>query len=202
MKTIVSTLAILGVSGATSDFGGKGNYGGSSPTFPQSPYFYSEINSMEYDSETDYQSRIVDDYDDMTDSASIMASSLVYEEGWFVSSQALMCSGGENPFLNTHDYNPLDHLDYSEEDFTDEDEDEDDEDDGHSSMLSNASVRRRTKAMADGTISGDQKSQSSSSTPPPSPVYYEQEIRLNKNPAASRAASSLKRTQAILSSSP
>jgi hypothetical protein len=70
----------------------------------------------------------------------IVSSSLLYssddEEGedCLVSSQAIMCHGG--------DLFPSSEFIYESDDEQEDEDDEDDEDDGHSSMLSNASLRR------------------------------------------------------------
>jgi len=108
--------------------------GGEGPSFTYSQTLSVDLSSSdggEY-GPSDY------DYDDDEEAASF-SSSLLYDEGCFVSSQAIMCHGGEqqNPFLDAS----------FDDDLSDDD---DDDDDGHSSMLSNASLRR-SRAYADGT---------------------------------------------------
>lgn len=66
----------------------------------------------------------------------VCSSSLMYGEGFLISSQAMMVSGGDL----------FGQIDYSDDfdDSEDENDDDDDDDDGHSSMLSTASLRRAT----------------------------------------------------------
>jgi hypothetical protein len=66
--------------------------------------------------------------------SSVMASQL-YDGGCLVSSHAMMISGGESSFASSG--LPTTFLDVE-----DEDSDDDDDNDGHSSMLSNAALRR------------------------------------------------------------
>jgi len=146
--------------------GGESNAGKDDPD-TSIPHF--ETFSFESDND------ISDPYSesqDLSDSASILASSLLYEGGCFVSSQAMMCNGGGDTVIESL-INKFD----SDEDFSDE-EDEDDDDDGHSSMLSNASVRR-SKALANGSIirpkENKQPAQSASGA-----SYFEGEVRLNE----------------------
>ncbi len=164
MRSVVLALTIMGVVKAASDFhGGPQN---------ASPYFYSEINSMEYDTETDYQAQF--DTDERTEGSSQLVSSLSFDGGCFVSAQAIMCNGGAgDPLLSMDAWE-------SEEDLS-EDEDNDDDDDGHSSMLSNASVRR-SKALASGPPTGTTRSlkparQTTSET---EAAFCEGEIRLKQ----------------------
>ena len=170
MRSVVASLAILGAAKATSDFGNH----------HASPYFYSEINSMEYDAETDYQSQNVDDHS-MENSSQVVDS--LDAGGCFVSAQAIMCNGGGDPwYMNA----ALE----SEDEFSDDEDD--DEDDGHSSMLSNASLRR-TRALASGAPAsnpGSPRSDASNSrsTSTTEATYIEGEIQLKRNPAMTRIA--------------
>lgn len=174
MRSVVSALAILGVASAASDFGGN-------PA--SSPYYYSEINSSEYDAETDYQSQ--NDFDEYAETSSQVVSSLTFDGGCFVSAQAIMCNGGGDPLLY------MDAAFESEEGFSDDEDD--DEDDGHSSMLSNSSLRR-SKALATGSGASTPRLQNSNHPPKTSgeTTYYEGEVRLQRNPAATRAALQLR----------
>jgi hypothetical protein len=176
MKSAVSILAILGVARAASDFNGNPH--------STAPYFYSEINSMEYDAETDYQSQY--DNDGHTETSSQVVSSLL-DGGCFVSAQAIMCNGGGDSLMH------MDTSFDSDEGFSDDEDD--DEDDGHSSMLSNASLR--SKAYAGGSAATSPRSHNSNrdtsrSKSAGGTTYYEREIRLNRNPAATRAAMQLR----------
>ena len=174
MRSVVSTLAILGVARAASDFGGRPS---------GTPYYYSEINSSEYDAETDYLS--LNDNDEFAETSAQVVSSLSLDGGCFVSSQAIMCNGGGDPLLY------MDAALDSDQDFS-EDED-DDEDDGHSSMLSNKSLTR-SKALVGGSAASTLKSHNSNqhSSNDGESSYYEGEIRLKQNPAAARAALQLR----------
>lgn len=172
MKSVVSALVIFGAARATSDFGGD-------PHGVGSPYYYSEINSSEYDAESDYQSQ--NDNDESAEMSSRIVSSLTFDGGCFVSAQAIMCNGGGDPlfYMDT----ALD----SDEAYSDDDDDEDD--DGHSSMLSNASLKR-SKALVGGPAASATKSQNSNgqlhfaSHAP----QYGGTTRLRRNPAATFAA--------------
>jgi hypothetical protein len=122
------------------------------------------------------------------DDATVLASSSVY--GCYVSSQAIMCQEGgsldapapiqkkQAPSLDaTASADSLlqhlldddvysDFLDDEGEDDHRDDNDEDDEDDGHSSMLSNASIKRskvirRAKSYSGGAATSEPSSQSS-----------------------------------------
>eukprot|EP00545_Synedropsis_sp_CCMP1620_P012457 CAMPEP_0119006562 /NCGR_PEP_ID=MMETSP1176-20130426/2369_1 /TAXON_ID=265551 /ORGANISM="Synedropsis recta cf, Strain CCMP1620" /LENGTH=168 /DNA_ID=CAMNT_0006958491 /DNA_START=62 /DNA_END=568 /DNA_ORIENTATION=- len=71
----------------------------------------------------------------------LCASSLLYDDGEFlVTSQAMMINGGDLTPPAFDDYSDLD----------DSDDEDDDDNDGHSSMLSNSSVRR-SLASANGS---------------------------------------------------
>ena len=165
MRSVISASIILGVTMATSDFLG-------SPPSPP-PYYYSEINSLEYDdnSADHHQSRHDNDQESRDFSQVVSTNSL--DGGCFISAQAIMCSGGGA--------DPMAYVDFyeSEDDFSDEDDDEDD--DGHSSMLSNASLRR-SKVLAGGQSTTNSRSQSSTSSRRTSSsmetAYFEGEIRL------------------------
>ena len=173
MKSILPVIAIVSAAQvqASSDFGN--NNPGSS-----SPYFYSEtINVYECENDVpDYNT----DAEDYSDSASIVSSSLLYEGGCLVSSQAMMCNGGDSLLTNLLDFD-------SDQMFSDdEDEDDDDDDDGHSSMLSNSSLRR-SKALADGSTSHSTPDREPSQ-PAPTMAYYESEVQLNQQSSSSKAA--------------
>lgn len=106
--------------------------------------------SVNLSSETESLAFYSDSEDQMDESSSsIVSSSLLYDGGCLMSSQALMCNGGDlfmNSYMSPHPvFDP-------ETDDEDEDDDDDD-DDGHSSMLSNASVRR-ARASANGVPQG------------------------------------------------
>jgi hypothetical protein len=162
IASLVSAALISGVAADSSNFGRD-------PT--PSPYYYSEINSQECFADTDDRQN-QSDFDDLSDSASVVSSSLVYDGGCFVSSQAMMCNGGENALIDTFDFD-------SDEDIDSDDED-DDEDDGHSSMLSNASLRR-SKTLAGGPATGSSsKGNLRQSTSNSAPAYFEKEVRLNQ----------------------
>jgi hypothetical protein len=168
IKSLVAGVLVSSVS-ADSNFGGD-------PT--PSPYYYSEINSVEYCSDADERPSH-SDFDDMSDSASVVSSSLVYEGGCFVSSQAMMCHGGEDALINSFDFD-------SDEDVDSDDED-DDEDDGHSSMLSNASLYR-SKTLAGGPASTpSNKGGQRQSTSAPVTSYFEKEVRLNQKSTIQQA---------------
>lgn len=77
-------------------------------------------------------------------SNTVLCSSLLYDGEFLVTSQAMMINGG--------DLNPPAFDQFSDFDDTDDDEDDDDDNDGHSSMLSNSSVRR-SLATANGASS-------------------------------------------------
>jgi hypothetical protein len=97
--------------------------------------------SVNLSSETESLAFYSDSEEQMDESASsLVSSSLLYDGGCLMSSQALMCNGGDL-FLDTN--MPLFDPDYETDD------EDDDDDDGHSSMLSNASVRR-ARASANG----------------------------------------------------
>lgn len=177
---------------------------------PNSPYYYSEINSLEYSDYDESNTNAVDDDDnermsshtdceDLSDSASVVESSLVYDGGCFVSAQAMMCNGGDSTAdAATMLMNSL--LDFDsdlEEEEVDSDDEDDDEDDGHSSMLSNASLSRsRAVASGGGPSSGypsnngnEQRRQS----PPTSSktYYYEAELK-NRKKSSDNSSSSIK----------
>ncbi|KAL3912191.1 MAG: hypothetical protein SGILL_006981, partial [Bacillariaceae sp.] len=111
------------------------------------------------------------------DDGSVVASSSLYDGGCYVSTQAIMCQGGgpihdtaSSPLPSSMDATPeslLQHLlDHDiltdlleEEDENSDDNEDDDDDDGHSSMLSNACVKRskrirKSKCYAGGASSG------------------------------------------------
>ena len=77
----------------------------------------------------------------------------------------------------------------TEEDFSDDEDD--DEDDGHSSMLSNASLRRR-KALASGAPASNPQSkrstENSASMSTGGATYVEREVRLEKSASVTRLA--------------
>jgi hypothetical protein len=163
--SIISIASVVGV-GATSDFGGN------NPS-SSSPYFYSETFNV-FEPENDVQDPYTES-DDFSDSASVVASSLLYEGGCLVSSQAMMCNGGDS-FITSIEFD-------SDQDFSDDEDD--DEDDGHSSMLSNVSLRR-SKSLADGSVShpkADREPAQSARTT----EYYVEEIRLNKQSSTQAA---------------
>jgi hypothetical protein len=178
MKTLsVSILSTLSVVGASSDFSGSPN---------ASPYYYSEISSVDYNHHAendDMQLPYTTEADDFSDSApSVVASSLLYEGGCFVSSQAMMCNGGESASIKMETLELFD----SEDD--DEDDEDDDEDDGHSSMLSNASLRR-SLTLADGSSASQaSKSSSRSATSAPTAAFFQEDANLNNKQTATDAA--------------
>ena len=163
--TLVTIVSVAGV-GATSDFG-------SNNPISSSPYFYSEtINVFESESDA-YDAPYTAESEDFSDSASVVASSLLYEGGCLVSSQAMMCNGGDSSsFITSFDFD-------SDQEFSDDEDEDDDEDDGHSSMLSNASLRR-SKAMADGSVSHPSNTDREPTKSAPAAEYYVQEITMDK----------------------
>lgn len=165
--------SVVSIAGATGDFG-------SNNPSSSTPYFYSEtINVFEAENDS-YDSPHTTESEDYSDSSSVVSSSLLYEGGCLVSSEAMMCSGGDlSSFMTSFDIDS--DLDYSD----DEDED-DDEDDGHSSMLSNASLRR-SKVMADGSASHPNGGGGEPVKSAPSPDYFVQEFRMDKQ-SSSHAA--------------
>ena len=80
-------------------------------------------------------------FDDPAASASIVASSVLYDGDCYVSSEAMMCHGGGGDMMDRF-INNYDGLFEDDEEASDEDDDDDDDNDGHSSMLSNASLQR------------------------------------------------------------
>jgi hypothetical protein len=169
MKSLsVSIISIASVArvGATSDFG-------SNNPSSSSPYFYSETINF-FEPENDVQDPYTES-DDFSDSASVVDSSLLYEGGCFVSSQAMMCNGGDS-FMTSFEFD-------SDQDFSDDEDD--DEDDGHSSMLSNVSLRR-SKASADGSVSHPKPSRETAQSAPTT-AYYVEEIRMNKQSSTQAA---------------
>ena len=96
-----------------------------------------------------------DDCDQHKEDASAIASSLLYDGGCVVSASAVMCdddssSSNKRSFMNDnlHTSSSLLYDDDHDNQESDDDDDDDDDNDGHSSMLSNASLRRRTKVGA------------------------------------------------------
>jgi len=71
-------------------------------------------------------------------SSSIVASSLLYDGNCYVSSQSMMCNEGAGAAYNLYDM----FFGKDEEESEDDEDDDDDDNDGHSSMLSNACLRR------------------------------------------------------------
>ncbi|KAG7364565.1 mitochondrial carrier protein [Nitzschia inconspicua] len=167
--TIVAAAAVVTIGKATSDF--HNNDHPSNWHYSSSPYLYNEIrtvdlssddeNDVQYDSS--YHSQVTrtlpqhpqdswqfsaageSDWTEDDSSASVVASSLLYDGGCYVSSQAIMCQGGggdlansNSPVANAILQHFLDEDVYSEDD----EEDDDGDDDGHSSMLSNGSLKR------------------------------------------------------------
>lgn len=170
MRSVISASLLLGVTVATSEFPG------SHPI--STPYYYSEINSLEFeDSSAEHQSQNDNYQETRTFSQVVSTNSL--DGGCFVSAQAIMCSGGGA--------DPMAFVDIfeSEDDFSDEDDDEDD--DGHSSMLSNASLRR-SKVLVGGQSANNSRSQSSTSSRRTSSstetTYFEGEVRLQQRATA------------------
>lgn len=169
----MSALVVLGVAkvaAAASDFQGNPHN--------IAPYFYSsEINSMEYDAETDYEANH-DNHEDGQDgkSSQQLVSSLTFDGSCFVSAQAIMCNGGGgDPIMYMETYE-------SEEEFSEDEDDDDDDDDGHSSMLSNSSLRR-SKALASGPAITTTPKSDQTGHPTNSEVeatYIEGEIRWNR----------------------
>lgn len=102
--------------------------------------------------------------DESESEASIVSSSLLYDGGCIVSAQAIMCEGGYQDMLQNSG------ADLDAEDSDEDEEDDDDDNDGHSSMLSNASLRRKvllggsTSASSDASYSEKQQSSSSRSS--------------------------------------
>lgn len=98
----------------------------------------------------------------------IVANELVYSddegEECLVSSQAIMCNGGELFSTELTQEGAPGFVDLQEDtESDDENEDDDDDNDGHSSMLSNASLHR-TRAFAGGPSSSTSSSSSSEDT--------------------------------------
>jgi hypothetical protein len=119
------------------------------------PYTYSQ--SVEVDlSHDDLAESIIEP------EPQIVASSLLYsddeEDECLVSSQEIM-SSGDLLAPNMSDGRFFGHSDYNAEESADEDDDDDDDNDGHSSMLSNTSLRR-TRAFVGRSGSTTSSSQS------------------------------------------
>jgi hypothetical protein len=132
--------ASSGDAGGSNSHPTSNNLGG-----PSLPFFFSEISTFEMSSSPpendDCSKQCSDTEEEMSDSsASVVSSSLLYDGGCFVSSQAMMCYGGDA-------YDVIPEFDFSEEALhdSDDDDDENDDDDGHSSMLSNTSLSRSRK---------------------------------------------------------
>lgn len=137
-------LIAVGV-GATSNFNNDN-------TGRNSPYVYSEIQSLDFDvmyedadatsSYNDFPLSEVDsdDFEDRGASPSIVSSSVLYDGECYVSSEAMMCNGGggDNMFDRILNYDDL----LEDDDGEPTDDDDDDDNDGHSSMLSTASLLR------------------------------------------------------------
>lgn len=134
---------------------------------------------------------------------SVVTSSLLYEGGSVVSTEAITCNGGGDlsSFAAVPEFDIETHGFESEYDFNDsddEDDGEDDDDDGHSSMLSNASLRRsRTLAYAATGSSQqyranevDHKTASRASNPSPS---YSAALSLRGGAAATMGSEFAKR---------
>lgn len=138
-----------------------------------SPFLYTEM-SMDMDSEN------FSETEDLSDaSASVVGSSLLYEGGCLVSSEAMMLSGGGDS-LNCLglDYTATLDLDSNYQD--QESDDEDDDDDGHSSMLSNVSVRSKVFAVGSDNRYTSQSSYSNNESSDQT-VSFETEISLKKS---------------------
>ena len=92
-------------------------------------------------------------------SASVVASSVLYDGDCNVSVEAMMCHGGGflDHMMDSSRFMDYDGLFEYDDDMTDDDDDDDDND-GHSSMLSNASLRRsrsdKSRCYAGSTGSG------------------------------------------------
>mmetsp|Transcript_4445 Transcript_4445/g.10713 ORF Transcript_4445/g.10713 Transcript_4445/m.10713 type:complete len:256 (-) Transcript_4445:1938-2705(-) len=143
-----------------------------------SPYLYSEIQSLGFDviydddeltSSTsldneqsknhmqtayDYGYDIsvsefdTDDYEEPGREPSIVGSSVLYDGECYVSSEAMMCNGGGGD--NMIDRFIYDDL-FDEDDEEVSDDDDDDDNDGHSSMLSTASLRSKSTTRRERT---------------------------------------------------
>jgi hypothetical protein len=169
--SVISALACVVSLQASSSNNGNNN---------PSPFLYSEM-SMNMDSDN------FSETDDLSDaSASVVGSSLLYEGGCQVSSQAMMLSGGDDSlnclgldYTATLDLNS----DYQDQDQESDDEEDDDEDDGHSSMLSNASVRSKAVAVGSEDHYTPQSSYSNNESSDQT-VSFEAEISLKKNTLA------------------
>ena len=135
----------------------------------QSPYIYSETFSYEPESHVDYHEELSFEPEDLSDSSSIVSSSLIYEGGCFVSSEAMMINGGDSIMQ-------ADESDF-DEDFSDDEDD--DEDDGHSSMLSNASLRR-SRALASGSVASNTRAHQQHNSYSQRATYLEREVSLKR----------------------
>eukprot|EP00532_Pseudo-nitzschia_australis_P017251 CAMPEP_0168262424 /NCGR_PEP_ID=MMETSP0141_2-20121125/9703_1 /TAXON_ID=44445 /ORGANISM="Pseudo-nitzschia australis, Strain 10249 10 AB" /LENGTH=309 /DNA_ID=CAMNT_0008200835 /DNA_START=41 /DNA_END=970 /DNA_ORIENTATION=- len=97
--------------------------------------------------------------DSASSSASVVASSVLFDGDCNVSVEAMMCHGGGflDHMMDSSRVMDYDGLFEYDDDMTDDDDDDDDND-GHSSMLSNASLRRsrteKSRCYAGGAASG------------------------------------------------
>ena len=154
----------------------KGSSDSSDPRFNPSDvsqYLFAQVSvdplqdSINLSSETEslmFYSDSEEQTDDST--SSIVSSSLLYDGGCLVSSQALMCNGGDLFMENM----PSQHTFFDSEYENDSDDDDDDDDDGHSSMLSNASVRRSRVSTSGVPTNAGSKDRVASKEVPPSPT--------------------------------
>lgn len=121
-------------------------------------------NNYDDDNESYFSSNVGIEYFDDSDNdsasssamtsttTSIVASTISYDGDYFVSSQAMVCNGGGSGDMNMNmnmDFSEFfdeydDDEEASDENDDDNDDDSDDDNDGHSSMLSNNSLRRST----------------------------------------------------------
>ena len=129
------------------------------------PFLYSEFTS---DFEPENDSFVENEQmTDTSDSASIVGSSQMYENGCFVSAEAMV-------FRSDSFRNWLDSANYDDQD---DDDDDDDDDDGHSSMLSNNSLRT-SKVYAG--ASNVPSTKAKHSNPTTTEDMYYGEVRLQK----------------------
>jgi hypothetical protein len=170
LRPLISALACVVSVQASSSNNGNNN---------PSPFLYTEM-SMNMDSDN------FSEAEDLSDaSATVVGSSLLYEGGCLVSSEAMMLSGGGDS-LNCLGLDYTATLDF-DSDYQNQESDgeDDDEDDGHSSMLSNASVRSKAVAVGSEDRYTSQSSYSNNeASSSDKMVSFEAEISLKMSPLA------------------
>jgi hypothetical protein len=189
MKGLGLSLIFVVEAVANSDLGGPHFSGTTSPGSISKPscstifvrggddqptFLFSEVSSEDFDSETEFFERHRYESEDFSDSTPIVASSQVLYEGCFVQSEAMLYNDRPDAILNGFDLDDF---------YGDSDDDEDDDDnDGHSSMLSNSSLRR-SKVGADGSYSPRpaalQQPKNKSAN-----AYFESKVILQRNSAS------------------